>query len=187
MLVNSNTILMDKPTATSVEMEGIQLQAMPLVSRWCSQQASGSTITTLPIIEPIICYVTAPRLDSTWFIDIGLTIPRMEVIYVNQLDVEKLLGDKGKCVLDKVTFLLKKVSWEQNWPIIRIEISFVKDEEVKDWQYILLRFIFHSTFETADNYLHDFYQKLDTFADTLSEEDEDILRRMFFFDVGTTI
>lgn len=186
--MNINTLLMeDKPTTSSTETGEIQRHMKPIISKWLSQRASGSPVTTRTFIETIVCYVTAPRLDSTSFVNIAAIIPRIEVIYKNQQDIEGLLGDRGKRLLDKVICLSEDVSREENWPIIRMEISFVKDEEVNDWQYVLLRFIFHSTFEAADNYLHEFYHKLDTFAATLNEEDDDILRRMLFFDVGTTI
>lgn len=107
-------------------------------------------------------------------------------IQVNdQFAVNELLGDKGRHILDRVISLVEDFSAKQNWPLIRIEISLIKDEEVQNWQYILLRLIFNSDFESADNYLHDFYHRLDDLADSMN--DEHIFRRMFFFDVGTIV
>ena len=188
--MNSNVILKeDRPTTSSIEIEKERMhwRVMPPVSSWCSQQVSGLTATTSPILEPIICYVTAPRLDSTWFVDISVVTPRTEVIYRNQLAVERFLGDKGKRVLERVLSLADNVSQEQNWPLSYIEIKTVKDSEVKDWQYILVIFNFACDFMTADGYLHDFCRKLDSLTNLLDEEEEDILRRMLFFDAGTTI
>jgi len=190
LLVNNNVIVKeDEPTTSSINVEkkSTHWHVMPLGASWCSQQFPDLIATTSPILEPVVWYVTAPRLDSAWFVDISMVTCRPEVVYKDQLAVERFLGNKGKRVLERVLALADNVSQEQHWPLRHIEIKTVEDSEVKDWQYVLVIFNFASDFMTADSYLHDFYQRVDSSTDLPDEEEEDILRRMVFFDVGTTV
>jgi predicted nucleic acid-binding protein len=143
-----------------------------------------ATVFSLP--DPIIWYATAPRLDSAWLVNISVVTPSVEVIYSNQLAIERFLRNTGKRVLERVVSLANNVSQEQHWPLSSIEIKLINDSEVTDWQYVLVIFNFNCDFMTADGYLHDFYKKLDSITD-LEEEEDDILQRMVFYDVGTTI
>jgi len=113
--------------------------------------------------------------------------PVMEIVYENRELIEALLGDQGKYVLGKVITLIGDLVQGENLPLSRVEVHHVKDLEAKDWQYVLLVLFLNSDFDTANRYLYDFYKKLDILTDTLNDEERDILQRMLFFDVGSTL
>lgn len=188
--VNSSVIVKEaEPTTPSINVgkESTHWHVMPLGAGWCSQQFPDLAATSSPMLEPVVWYVTAPRLDSAWFVDIPVVTRRPEVVYRDQLAVERFLGNTGKRVLARLLSLADNMSQELHWPLRYIEIKTVEDSEVRDWQYVLVVFAFASSFMTADSHLHDFYQRVDSSTDLLDEEEEDILRRMVFFDVGTIV
>lgn len=111
----------------------------------------------------------------------------IDIVYNNRELIEGLLGNQGKSVLEKVVNLIQDTVQENSWPLNEVEVHHITDLEVKDWRYVLLELLFNSDFDSADKYLHDFYEKLDTLTDTLNDEEQEILRGMLFFDVGTTV
>ena len=139
--------------------------------------ASGSTFS----------FLEAVRVGISGFYETTVAAPIVEIVYRKRKYVEALLGDKGKRLLQKVIVLVEDTSLKQHWPLSHIEVTLVRDSEVQDWQYVLLLLFFNSDFDTADRCLHDFYGKLDLLAGRLDDKEQDILRRMLFFDVATTI
>ncbi|MFH0846537.1 MAG: hypothetical protein V1894_00560 [Chloroflexota bacterium] len=115
-----------------------------------------------------------------------LASPAIDVIYENRELVETLLGEQGKKVLRKTLVLIDNVARKFKWPLHRIEIQRASDVEVKNWNYVLLVLFFNSDFDTADGYLNLLYGELDSLATTLASEEQDILRRLIYFDVETT-
>lgn len=111
----------------------------------------------------------------------------IEISYENQELIDSLLGDKGKIVLEKVVNLARDLTQGENWPLTKIEVHYVRDLEVEDWEYALVAFCFNSDLDTADKYLHDFYNRLDILTNGLSDEERDILERMLYFDVRATL
>lgn len=109
----------------------------------------------------------------------------IEITYLNQELVEGLLGNNGKYVLGQVLKVVKDIALETDWPLNRIEISYVRDPEVKDWEYILLLLVFTCDFDTADRYLHELYNEIDMLTSRLSAEEQEILQRVIFFDIET--
>ncbi len=107
----------------------------------------------------------------------------IEIYYLNQELVEGLLGNNGKYVLRQVLKVIKDTTLE--WPLNRIEISYVRDSEVKDWEYVLLFLVFTCDFDIADRYLHELYNEIDLLTSRLSTEEQEILQRMIFFDIKT--
>lgn len=107
----------------------------------------------------------------------------IEVTYFNQELVETLLGNKGKRTLEKVLSLIKSSASELDWPLARVEIHYVRDPEVEEWEYILLLLVFTCDFETADGHLNELYNEIDVLTVKLSDEEQEALRRMIFFDI----
>ncbi len=99
----------------------------------------------------------------------------------------QLIGQSGQNVLSKILDLIRRVSRERRWPLFIVEILHVKDPEVQDWRYVLVRPIYNSTFDEADGYLHDLYGELDSLAESLTGEEQELMRRAFFFDVGIPV
>jgi len=109
----------------------------------------------------------------------------IEITYLNQKLVEGLLGNNGKYVLEQVLKVVKDVALETDWPLDRIDIRYVRDPEVKDWEYVLLLLVFSCDFDTADRHLHELYNQLDMLTAKLSDKEQKILQRMIFFDIET--
>jgi hypothetical protein len=107
----------------------------------------------------------------------------IEISYLNQELVETLLDNKGKRTLEKVLSLIKSSATELDWPLARIEIRYVRDPEVEKWEYILLLLVFTCDFETADRHLNELYNEIDVLTGELSDEEQEALRRMIFFDI----
>jgi len=143
-------------------------------SSW--QPVGTISIETIPTIE----IVKAPYKST-------LVAPVIDIIPEHRELIEALLGDQGENVSEKVIELIGDSVLKDSWPLVRVEVRPVKDSEVKDWQYILLVLIFDSDFDTANKYLHNFYKKLDILTEQLDIEEQDILQRLFFFDVQTTV
>ena len=177
----------EKQTTSSVELEEIQPYRMSRMPIWYSPDLGR---TAIPVLAPEvnIVFVTAPGIDiSAFYPGIIVLAPKTQVLFRNRASIETLLGDKGKRLLERLIGLIEDTSREKDWPLIRVEVNCIKDVEVRDWQYILFILIFDSDFESADKYLHDFYEILDLLIDTLDKEEQYIFRRMLFFDVGTTL
>jgi hypothetical protein len=107
----------------------------------------------------------------------------IEISYFNQALVETLLDNKGKRTLEKVLSLIKSSATELDWPLARVEIRYVRDPEVKDWEYVLLLLVFTCDFDTADRHLHKLYDQIDMLSSKLSDDEKEILRRVIFFDI----
>jgi len=107
----------------------------------------------------------------------------IEITYLNQELVEGLLGNNGNYVLGQVLKVIKDIALE--WPLDRIEISYMRDPEVKDWEYVLLLLVFTCDFDIADRYLHELYNEIDILTSRLSTEEQEVLQRMIFFDIKT--
>lgn len=111
---------------------------------------------------------------------------KFEIEYQNKEAVEQLLGGVGRKVLDKVLRLANTVSKKQNWPLTKVRIQRYKDYELPSWEYVLVIMVFDTTFEIADEYLHEFCDQIDLLNKKLSDEEQTILRELFSFDVTTT-
>jgi hypothetical protein len=121
------------------------------------------------------------------FIESAVASLPIEVVYENQKLVEALLGNEGKVVMGKVLSLIKDSVREDNWPLTKVVVDHVKDLELEDWQYILVILIFDADLDAAEGYLRDFYKKLDILIEKLSGQEQDILKRLLYFDVQTNI
>jgi hypothetical protein len=111
----------------------------------------------------------------------------VNVIYEDKELVNTLLGLPGQSVLKKVIKLIYDVKRKGNWPLISLEIDHTTDIEDRDWQYVLVNLVFDTDFESADEYLHQFYGKLDQLSSGFSKQDQDILQRMIYLDVKTSL
>jgi hypothetical protein len=109
----------------------------------------------------------------------------IEITYLNQELVEGLLGNNGKYVLGQVLKVVKDIALETDWPLDRVEIRYVRDPEVEDWEYVLLLLVFACDFETADRHLNELYNEIGVLTGKLSDEEQEALRRMIFFDIET--
>jgi len=107
----------------------------------------------------------------------------IEVEYLNQALVETLLGSTGKYVLGRVLSVVNRIARGADWPLDKIEVCYVHDSEVQDWEYVLLLLVFTCDFDTADRYLHELYDQIDVLNSKLSAEEQEILQRMIFFDI----
>ena len=113
--------------------------------------------------------------------------PETKIVYQNVESVGALLGAKGKPVLRKVLGLIRDAAYYRNWPLVRLEIAHVEDKEIENWRYVLIVLVFSRDFEAADGYLHNFYERLDSLAQVLDSEEQDILRRKLFFDIAAAV
>jgi hypothetical protein len=111
--------------------------------------------------------------------------PPIDVSYNNKDSVYTLLGIKGAPILDKITNLIQKEAAEKSWPLTEIEVSYRKDPEVEDWEYLLILLHFDSSFNKADNYLNLFYARLDKLIERLNTDEKDILTRLIYIDIKT--
>lgn len=174
----------NKPTTSSIKSNVIAWHYIPTVRFPCLQTVVGSTVTTVNIIEPNICFATTPNLEINGVFEAAVIAAQTQIKYNNRASIEALLGEDGKIVLRKLIDLIKRNFHKYEWPLNQVEISFKEDSEVEKWQYILMVLIFDSNFETADKYLQDFYKELDMFGSTLDSEEQGILRRNIYFDVA---
>jgi len=117
----------------------------------------------------------------------AVAAPPIEIVYENQKLVEALLGNEGKVVLEKVISLIEDSVRRDNWPLTKVVVHYVKDFEVDDWQYALVVLLFNSDLDNAEGYLRDFYNKLDILTERFSDQEQGILERLLYFDVGTNI
>lgn len=109
----------------------------------------------------------------------------IEISCPNQALVETLLGSKGKYTLEKVLSLIKNSAAELDWPLTGVEVRYIRDPEVKDWEYVLVLLAFTCDFDTADRHLHKLYDHIDMLSRKLGDEEAEILQRMIFFDIET--
>lgn len=109
----------------------------------------------------------------------------IKVFHPNEELVLALLGSKGKYVLGQVIRLTKDLALEMDWPLDRIEIRYIRDLEVEGWAYILVLLVFSCDFDTAESHLHELYNQIDMLTEKLSDKEQDVLRRMIFFDIKT--
>ncbi len=109
----------------------------------------------------------------------------IEIEYLNQKLVETLLGSQGKYVLEQVLSVVKDLALGMDWPLDRVEIRYIRDPEVKDWEYVLLLLVFTCDFDTADTHLHELYNQIDMLTGKLSNKEQEVLQRMVFFDIET--
>jgi len=188
--VNSTLALQEeKQDTSSVEISGIPKYRIPCIPLALFQDVA--TTATIVFTSDTLFYntyfITASGVDISGWYEISSTIPRIKVVYKKRESIEALLGDRGKRVLRRVIDLMEDTSRQQNWTLTHVEVTPIKDAEVESWQYILIMLVFDRDFEVADKYLHNFYGELDSLADVLDGEEQDILQGKLFFDVATTV
>jgi hypothetical protein len=130
--------------------------------------------------------------NKTEFKRIGniITIPTtmpIDIEYYDREYIDSFLGNSGQLVLKQILALICDIFYKKHWPLTKIDVHHVKDIEVEDWEYILIVFTFHVSFEKADEYLHSFYNSLDDLASGFNETEKGILQRMIYFDIQTTL
>lgn len=192
--MNSALVLQEeKQDASSSSASSIEVGASPKyrIPRLPLARLGTATTAEATILTPdeavYTYFVTAPRIDFSGFYETGIITPRRKVVYKKQGAVKALLGDKGKHTLSRVTELIEGTSHKNDWPLLHVEVTYVEDAEVESWQYVLITLVFDSDFEVADEYLHNFYDELDSLSDALDAEGQNILQRKLFFDVATAI
>lgn len=178
----------EKQGTSSIGLSDVIKYKMPYIplSRFEDADTSATIMFTSDVISYHI-YFTTPRVDISRLYETGTTTPRTEVIYKKPISIEALLGDKGERVLGEVINLIDDTSREHDWPLNHVEVIYLEDIEVENWQYILVVLVFNCDFEIADKYLHNLYEELDSLANALGSEDQNILQRKIFFDVTTTL
>lgn len=139
----------------------------------CLQAQNESNATTAATFRAILKRFYARRLARP--------IP---VIYYNEKGkVERWLGTVGVRVLKCVLDLIADSFSTRDWPLQKVEISHVNDPEITRWEYVLFVFKFNCDFDSADNYLHEFYQELDNLTKRLNQEEQSIIQGALFFDI----
>jgi hypothetical protein len=101
--------------------------------------------------------------------------------------IESLLSSVGLSVLGKLIQLIQHTSKQENWPLSKIEIEYIKHYEIENWQYVKLLLFFETDFEKADEYLHSLYPIIDDFALKLTNPEQLILQKSIFFDVRANL
>jgi hypothetical protein len=142
-----------------------------------------------PAFEEFIPTIHSKSALSSKIIDnhTKTSLVSIQIEYHNSKLIDSLLGELGKMVLGKLTTLIQDIRKKEFWPLIKIDIYHINDFEIENWQYILIILKFDSSLEKADEYLHIFYNKLDTFIAALSEEEQNILQRIIYFDIQTAV
>lgn len=183
------TLQEEKPSASSIEVGVVPKYRMPHTSleRFRGSVTSGTVVFTSDVHAYYPNFVTAPRGDISGLYKAGITGPRIRVVHKKRASVDALLGNKGRRLLADVIDLAEDASLKQNWPLNHMEVIYVEDAEVENWQYVLIILVFDCDFKGSDEYLHNFYEELDSLANALDSEKQDILQRKLFFDVATTI
>jgi hypothetical protein len=117
----------------------------------------------------------------------GLETSPISITYHDPELIRSLSGAYGKMVLEKLIGLLNDIINKDHWPVIKLDVSPGSDSEIEDWHYILLVITFKSDFNSADKYLHEFYNRVDSLSVSLSDKEQDFLQRMIYFDIRTAV
>jgi len=166
-----------KPRHLGYKQMAAPLQELLWDQEWSISQHAAATDARTTIARKIVKELQQ-SVTST---------QEMEIAYENRELIEALLGDQGKYVLGEVITLMGDLVQRENLPLSKIEVHHVRDLEAKDWQYVLLVLFFNSDFNTANKYLYNLYEKLDILTDTLNDDERDVLKRILFFDVESTL
>lgn len=115
-------------------------------------------------------------------------LPKIELVKYNDIaNIKSLLGIIGQHVLGKVTQLIIEISKQNKWPLTKIEVNWIQDYEVKDWQYVCIVLFFDTDFDKADEYLNYLYPQIDNLATSLTYQEQLILQKKLFFDVRANL
>ncbi len=190
--MNSAVVLLEEEQDGSSSASSIQVSVFP--KYWTphiplarlGSATTSAVIVAVPEEGVYTSPITAPRVDFSGFYE-TISIRKTKVVYENRVAVEALLGTRGRHILSRVIELVESTSRRNYWPLTHVKVTHIDDTEVENWQYVLVTLVFYSSFEAADEYLHSFYNELDSLADILDAEGQDILQRKLFFDVATAV
>ena len=131
------------------------------------------------------CYEDFPVVrEYGWGLGITLVEPELvEISYVDKPSAERLLNHTGRKVLERIISIINELNRQNGWNLNKIEVCYVRDPDVRDWEYILIRLLFPSDFDTADAYLHGLYKELDKLSIELNTEERDRFQKLFYYDV----
>lgn len=149
--------------------------------------ANTEVLFTSEPIANCTYYITAPKVDISGYEYNLINHQRVRVTYKSRESIEVLLGDKGKLILKKIIDLIEGTAQKHNWPLSNIEVTYIEDTEVENWQYVLIAPVFDTDFENADKYLDKLYHELDVLAEALDSQGQEIMQRKVFFDVASTV
>ncbi|MFC1871738.1 hypothetical protein ACFLYF_05010 [Chloroflexota bacterium] len=161
----------------------IQSQRQTFFDLWKSSRTDEDIVLQA---EKYYGYLYSTHKASKVFPEPITVTKSVKASYIDKEAIDHLLNHIGRQVLSRIISLIEKVSRENAWPLDKIEIRYVKDHDVKDWEYILIRLFIDSDFNTADGYLHDLYKKLDILHKELNTEEKDSFQRLFYYDVTAT-
>jgi len=168
---------------------GISLTSASLYSRLplaAKAESVVSVVYALPRSEMTFIFGLGGGFSSGALVSFTQVAPKPGTRYVDQARVEKLLGSQGRVVLSKIVKLIRNSQSELDWPLERIDVGYVHDLELKDWEYVLVSLVFNCPFELADKHLHEFYVLLDRLNGTLTGHEQEIIQRLLYFDVAIT-
>ena len=76
-----------------------------------------------------------------------------------QAVANRLLGDVGRPLLDQWLEHTKQVASEYQWPLKRISVEYYQDDEILDWEYIVLVMDFDCSSAKAEKIFWEDYIK----------------------------
>ena len=114
------------------------------------------------------------------------TVTDVPVVWkMKESEADRLLGNTGRPVLDEVVELLQRFAKDNNWPLRHVGINYGRDMELADWEWIEVVPVLELPFDTAEECLGGFLDRVDIFQHSLSEQKRDIFIKMVEFDVDT--
>ncbi len=104
-------------------------------------------------------------------------------------DVAQLLGPTSPAILRKISGLINVAAVEDKWPLEALEVHLQTDPEIEDLdgKDVLLVLKLRTSFDKADEMLKSLYPKLETFKNSLSDDERLIFTNGIFFDVESVV
>ena len=124
--------------------------------------------------------------DRSWGIPGEIAFPGKHIPtqYDDAERVHEFLGGLGSTVLALVLRLIERAAANYSWADLHgLEVRPYRDPEIPNWEYVVITLVFASSFEEADNHLLKLYGELDELNNSLSEQEQTILREKLSFDV----
>ena len=81
------------------------------------------------------------------------TTGKVRVVWkTKKSEADRILGKRGRPLLDEMVEHMKQVADEKGWPLKRIDICYWQDVEERDWEIVRLVMVFDGDPDMAPEY-----------------------------------
>ena len=110
----------------------------------------------------------------------GAATGKVRVVWkTTESEADRILGKRGRPLLDEMVEHLKRVAGEREWPLERIDVCHWQDAEIPKWELIRLVMVFGEDPDMAEEYWDVYLKESNEFGKRLGKAKREAFIKKF--------